>query len=58
MNQTLRNALFDNDHSTMKQAQKKFLEIVDNNINASYGSQLLITHDCIDGNNQESTIMS
>ena len=56
MNQTLRNALFDNDHSIMKQAQKKFLEIIDNNINASYGSQLFIAHNCIDGNNQETTI--
>ena len=31
MDQTLRNALFDNDPNTMKQAQKNFLEIVDNN---------------------------
>ena len=31
MDQTLRNALFDNDPNTMKQARKNFLEIVDNN---------------------------
>ena len=57
MNQSLRNALFDNDPNTKKQARKKFLEIVDNNINASYGPQLYVKHNCVDGNNQDTTIV-
>jgi hypothetical protein len=55
MNQTLRNALFDNDPSTRKEAQKTFIEIVDSTISASYGTQLFITHNCIDDNNQQTT---
>jgi hypothetical protein len=55
MNQTLRNALFDNNPSTMMEARKTFLEIVDSTINTSYGPQLFITHNCIDDNNQETT---
>jgi hypothetical protein len=55
MNQTLKNALFDNDPSTRKEAQKTFIEIVDSTISASYGTQLFITHNCIDDNNQQTT---
>jgi hypothetical protein len=55
MNQTLRNALFDNDPSTRKEAQKTFIEIVDSTISASYGTQLFITHNCIEDNNQQTT---
>ena len=55
MNQTLRNALFDNNPITMMEARKTFLEIVDSTINTSYGPQLFITHNCIDDNNQETT---
>jgi len=57
MDQTLRNALFDNDPNTTKQARKKFLEIVDKYINASYGPQLSVKHNCMDDNNQETTIV-
>ena len=55
MNQTLRNALFDNDPSTKKEARKTFIEIVDSNISASYGTLLFKTHNCIDDNNQQTT---
>ena len=57
MNPTLRNALFDKDPNKREEARKTFLKIVDNNINATYGSQLSITHKCIDSYNQETTIV-
>jgi len=55
MNQTLRNALFDNNPSTMMEARKTFIEIVDSTITTSYGPQLFITHNCVDDKNQETT---
>ena len=57
MDQPLRNALFDNNPITMKQSRETFIKFIDNNINASFGTQLVITHKCIGENNQETTIV-
>jgi hypothetical protein len=55
INETLRNTLFDNYPSTRKEARNTFIEIIDSTVNASYGTQLFITHNCIGDNNQQTT---
>ncbi len=49
LNQTLQDCLFDTDTTKRKDAQKTFCQHIDNSINASYRSDLSITHRCIDG---------
>lgn len=55
MNQTLRNSLFDNDPNKRKEARITFTKLVDSFICAGYGSQLKVTHNCTNDNNQETT---
>ena len=53
INQTVRNALFNNDNETRNKAWKTFQEHIDNVVSTSYGPQLCITHKCIGEKDQE-----
>jgi hypothetical protein len=53
INQTLRNALIDNDNITRNKAQKTFQQHIDNVVSTSYGPQFCITHKCIGEKDQE-----
>ena len=53
INQTVKNALFDNDNETKNKAQKTFQEHIDNVVSTSYGPQFCITHKCIGEKDQE-----
>ncbi len=53
INQTLRNALFDNNHKTRKKARQTFQQHIDNVVSTSYGPQFCITHKCIGEKDQE-----
>jgi hypothetical protein len=53
INQTLRNALFDNDDKTRNKARQTFQQHIDNVVSTSYGPQFRITHKCIDEKYQE-----
>jgi hypothetical protein len=44
INQTLKNALFDNDHKTRNKARQTFQQHIDNVVSTSYGPQFCITH--------------
>ena len=57
MNQTLRNSLFDNDLNKRKEARITFTKLVDSFISVGYGSQFTVTHNCMNDNNQETTIV-
>jgi hypothetical protein len=52
-NQTLRNALFDNNHKTRNKARQTFQQHIDNVVSTSYGPQFCITHKCIGEKDQE-----
>jgi hypothetical protein len=52
-NQTLRNALLDNDHITRNKARQTFQKHIDNVVSTSYGPQFCISHKCIGGKDQE-----
>jgi hypothetical protein len=53
IDQTLRNALFDNDHKTRNKARQTFQQHIDNVVSTSYGPQFCITHECIGEKDQE-----
>jgi hypothetical protein len=53
INQTLRNALFDNDNKTRNIAQNKNQQHICNVVTTSYGPQFCITHKCIGEKDQE-----
>jgi hypothetical protein len=53
INQTLRNALFDNDNKTRNKARQTFQQHIDNVVSTSYGPQFCITHKCVGEKNQE-----
>ncbi len=53
INQTLRNALFDDDNKTRDKAQQTFQRHIDNVVSTSYGLQFCITHKCIGKKDQE-----
>ncbi len=55
INQTLRNALFDNYHKTRNRARQTFQEHIDNVVSTSYGPQFCITHKCIGEKDQETS---
>ena len=53
INQTLRNALFDNNKNTRNKARQTFKKHIDNLISTSYGPQFCITHKCISKSDDE-----
>jgi hypothetical protein len=53
LNQTLRDCLFDTDATKRKEARKIFCQQIDYVISACYGPELIITHTCIDGDENE-----
>ncbi len=53
IDQTLRNALFDNDHKTRNKARQTFQQHIDNVVRTSYGPQFCITHKCSGEKDQE-----
>ncbi len=53
IDQTLRNALFDNDHKTKNKSRQTFQQHIENVVSTSYGPQFCITHKCIGEKNQE-----
>jgi len=53
INQTIRNALFNNGKDTRNKAQKSVQEHIDNIFSTSYGPQFCITHKFIGENRQE-----
>ncbi len=53
INQTLRNALFENDHETRSKARPTFQQQIDNVVSTSYGPQFCITYKCISEKDQE-----
>ena len=53
INQTLRNALFDNDNKTRNKARQTFQQHIDNVVSTSYGPQFFITHKCIGEKDKE-----
>jgi hypothetical protein len=53
LNQTLRDCLFETDAIKRKNAQKTFCQHIDNVISASYGPDLIITHKCIENEEDE-----
>jgi hypothetical protein len=53
INQTLRNALFDNDNKTWNKAQKTCQQHIGYVLNTSYGPQFCITHKCFVEKDQE-----
>ncbi len=53
INQTLRDCLFHKDTTTRNKAQNTFCKHIDNDLSASYGPDLCITHKCIDENQNE-----
>ena len=56
INQTLRNALFDNNNNIRKQAQETFfMKHINNLISTSYGPEFSITHKCICKNDEETS---
>ena len=53
INQTLRNALFDNVNKTKNKARQTFQQHIDNVVSTSYGPPFRITHQCIGEKDQE-----
>jgi hypothetical protein len=53
INQTLRNALFDNDNKTRNKARQTFQQHIDNVVSTSYGPQFCIRYKCIVEKDQE-----
>ena len=53
LNQSVRDYLFHKDTKTRTNARKTFLKHIDNVICANYGSDLHITHKCVDKNENE-----
>ncbi len=53
INQTFRNALFDNDHIIRTKARQTFQQHIDKVVSTSYGPQFCITHKCIGEKDQE-----
>ncbi len=53
INQTFRNALFDNDHKIRTKARQTFQQHIDKVVSTSYGPQFCITHKCIGEKDQE-----
>jgi hypothetical protein len=53
INQTLRNALFDNVNKTKNKARQTFQQHIDNVVSTSYGPPFRITHKCIGEKDQE-----
>ena len=53
LNQSVRDYLFHKDTKTRTDARKAFLKHIDNVICANYGSDLHITHKCVDKNENE-----
>jgi hypothetical protein len=53
INQTLRNALIDNDHKTRSKARQMLQQHIDNVVSTSYGPQFCITLKCIGEKDQE-----
>ncbi len=53
INQTLRNAMFDNDNKTRNKARQTFQQHIDNVVSTSYGLQFCTTHKCIGKKDQE-----
>ncbi len=52
LNQTLQNCLFYEDITKRNIARKKFWKQIDNVMTASYGSEISITHKCLNENNE------
>jgi hypothetical protein len=53
INQTLSNALFDNDNKTRNKARKTYQQHIDNVVSTRYGPQFCITHKCTGEKDQE-----
>jgi hypothetical protein len=53
IDQTSKNALFDNNHKTRNKARQTFQQHIDNVVSTSYGPQFCITHKCNGENDQE-----
>ena len=51
--QTVRDCLFHKDNTTRVEARKTFLKHIDDVISASYGSDLYISHKCVNKDQQE-----
>ena len=53
IDQTVRDCLFHKDDTTRVEARKTFLKHIDNVISASYGSDLYISHKCVNKEQRE-----
>ena len=56
LNQKLRDQLFDKDEGERAAARKKFCEYIDQVMSASYGPDLIVTHNCKEGTTKTGTV--